>query len=105
MGNKSDLSDSIRQVSFQEAVELAQELNLSAVFETSAKTNSCIDDIFFRSVLNCLQLQCDRLTYSSDTVTSESHHQKLIRKNSNRSITDILEPNSGGNDFLDFQQP
>jgi hypothetical protein len=32
------------------------ELGISAVFETSAKSNQSIDDIFFRVLLNCLHL-------------------------------------------------
>ena len=39
VGNKTDLEQN-RQVSFLEAHRLAQKLNLSAVFETSAKVNS-----------------------------------------------------------------
>jgi Ras-related protein Rab-1A len=37
VGNKGDLGDSRRKVSFEEAVRLAQKLKLAAVFETSAK--------------------------------------------------------------------
>ena len=44
VGNKIDLNQK-RQISFQEANELAQELNLK-YFETSAKDNANIQDIF-----------------------------------------------------------
>jgi hypothetical protein len=57
VGNKADLGPEKRQVTFQEAVELARELKLNAVFETSAKSNENIDDMFYRQVLNCMQLQ------------------------------------------------
>ena len=53
MGNKSDLTE-LRKVEFDEAVELAKKLNISAVFETSAKSNQSIDDVFFRSIVNCI---------------------------------------------------
>ncbi len=38
VGNKSDLNER-RKVDFEEAIELAKRLKLSAVFETSAKNN------------------------------------------------------------------
>lgn len=53
VGNKSDLSEK-RKVTFEESVRLAKKLNLAAVFETSAKCNSSIDDAFFRSIINCV---------------------------------------------------
>jgi hypothetical protein len=53
VGNKSDLEEK-RKVTFEEAVKLAKRLNLSAVFETSAKSNNSIDDVFFRSIVNCV---------------------------------------------------
>ena len=56
MGNKGDLGDSRRKVSFDEAVRLAQKLKLAAVFETSAKVgesdSTTVEDVFFRCVLN-----------------------------------------------------
>lgn len=53
VGNKCDLAQQ-RAVQFEEAVELAKSLNLAAVFETSAKDNLSIDDVFFRSIINSL---------------------------------------------------
>lgn len=41
---------------FEEAVKLAKRLKLAAVFETSAKCNESIDDVFFRSVINCVDM-------------------------------------------------
>jgi hypothetical protein len=41
-------------VSFEEAVRLGKKLDLSAVFEASAKNNNCIDNIFYRSIVNCV---------------------------------------------------
>jgi hypothetical protein len=41
-------------VTFEEAVKLAKKLNLAAVFETSAKENESIEDVFFRSIVNCV---------------------------------------------------
>jgi hypothetical protein len=41
-------------VPFSDAVKLAKKLNLAAVFETSAKENNSIDDVFFRSIVNCV---------------------------------------------------
>ena len=55
VGNKSDL-DEKRKVTFDEAVKLGKKLNLAGVFETSAKQNSSIDDAFFRSVVNCIDM-------------------------------------------------
>ena len=52
MGNKTDLEEK-RKISFEEAVRLGKKLNLAAVFETSAKNNSSIDEVFFRSIVNC----------------------------------------------------
>lgn len=54
VGNKTDLSEGRRKVPFKEAVELAKRLQISAVFETSAKENESIDDVFFRAVINCV---------------------------------------------------
>jgi len=56
VGNKSDL-ESKRQVPFEEAVRLAKKLNLAGVYETSAKEDLLIDDIFFRAIVNCIDLQ------------------------------------------------
>lgn len=53
VGNKTDLEDK-RKVPFEEAVRLGKKLNLAAVFEASAKSNSSIDDAFFRSIANCV---------------------------------------------------
>jgi len=53
VGNKTDL-DSKRQVPFSDAIALGKKLNLAAVFETSAKENNSIDDVFFRSIVNCI---------------------------------------------------
>ena len=50
-----DLEDK-RKVSFEEAVRLGKKLNLAAVMETSAKNDSWIDDVFFRSVINCVDM-------------------------------------------------
>lgn len=55
VGNKTDLSEK-RKVSYDEAVQLGKKLNLAAVFETSAKQNNSVDDAFFRSVVNCLDM-------------------------------------------------
>ena len=38
----------------EEAIKLGKKLNLAAVFETSAKENNSIDDVFFRSIVNCV---------------------------------------------------
>ena len=55
VGNKSDLDPSNkRKVSFNEAVQLAKRLNLAAVYETSAKSNETIDDVFYRAIVNCV---------------------------------------------------
>ncbi len=65
VGNKVDLSESKRRVSFEEAFRLAKRLNLAGVFETAAKLGDSeafnldmpsVDDVFFRSVLNCHDL-------------------------------------------------
>ena len=56
VGNKSDLGDR-RRVGFEEAVQMARKLNLAAVFETSAKGNSQIDEVFFRAIVNCVDMQ------------------------------------------------
>jgi hypothetical protein len=55
VGNKTDLEEK-RKVTFDEAVKLGKKLNLAAVFETSAKNNNSIDDAFYRSVVNCLDI-------------------------------------------------
>ena len=55
VGNKTDLEDK-RKVSYEEAVRLGKKLNLAAVMETSAKNDSWIDDVFFRSVINCVDM-------------------------------------------------
>ncbi len=54
VGNKCDLASGNRRVQFEEAVELAKRLGLSAVYETSAKNNQSIDDVFFRAIVNCM---------------------------------------------------
>lgn len=63
VGNKSDLAETRRQVSSDEAVRLAKRLGLAGVYETSAKFDeqqamtqslATVDDVVFRSVLNCL---------------------------------------------------
>jgi len=41
-------------VPFTDAVKLGKKLNLSAVFETSAKENDRIDDVFYRAIVNCV---------------------------------------------------
>ena len=48
-----------RKVSFEEAIRLAKKLNLAAVFETSAKSNQSIDDVFYRSMINCVDNNYD----------------------------------------------
>lgn len=45
-----------RKVTFEQAVELGQRLGVSAVFETSALSNSQIDEVFNRSIVNCVDL-------------------------------------------------
>ena len=45
VGNKCDLEDEKRQVAREQGEELARQLNCP-FFETSAKENICIDDIF-----------------------------------------------------------
>ena len=52
-----------------EAHRLAQKLNLSAVFETSAKDNSQIDDAFFRSIVNCVDSNPDAPVRARGKVT------------------------------------
>ena len=47
VGNKSDLEDK-RQVSQEEGQELAEKYGLE-FYETSAKTGSNVDDVFFKS--------------------------------------------------------
>jgi hypothetical protein len=44
-------------VEFDEAVSLAKKLGLAAVFETSAKKNLNIQEVFFRTLVNCIDLQ------------------------------------------------
>jgi GTPase SAR1 family protein len=58
VGNKTDLEDR-RKVSYEEAVKLGKKLNLAAVMETSAKNDSWIDDVFYRSVINCADMYKD----------------------------------------------
>ena len=58
VGNKTDLEDR-RKVSYEEAVKLGKKLNLAAVMETSAKNDSGIDDVFYRSVINCADMYKD----------------------------------------------
>lgn len=53
VGNKTDL-DGHRKVNFEEAVQLGKKLNLAAVFETSAKEDKSVDDVFYRSIVNCV---------------------------------------------------
>ena len=48
--------ESRRKVSFEEAVKLGKKLNLAAVMETSAKDDSWIDEVFFRSIINCVDM-------------------------------------------------
>ena len=55
---------------FEEAVALAKRLNLSAVFETSAKSNLSIDDVFNRSIVNCMDIF--NLGGEEDTILSKS---------------------------------
>lgn len=56
VGNKTDL-ESKRQVSFSEAVKLGQRLDLSAVFETSAKEGGdSVNEIFVRALVNIVDL-------------------------------------------------
>ena len=65
VGNKVDMSESKRRVSFEEAERLAKRLKLAGFFETAAKLGDqeaiaqelpSVDDLFFRSVLNCHDL-------------------------------------------------
>ena len=35
-------------------MNLAKKLNLAALFETSAKEDKQVDDVFFRAVVNCV---------------------------------------------------
>ncbi|CDW85248.1 rab family gtpase [Stylonychia lemnae] len=57
VGNKSDMAEGRRKVSTEEAIALAERLNIAAVFETSAKDNESIDDLFNRAVVNCVDIQ------------------------------------------------
>ena len=53
VGNKTDLEYQ-RQVNFEEAVQLAKQLNLAGCLETSAKDNSQVDEAFFVAVSNAM---------------------------------------------------
>lgn len=77
VGNKTDIDDR-RKVPFEEAVKLAKKLKLAAVFETSAKSNESIDDAFFRSVINCINMQA--------ASNSNNDSSFLSRGGSNRSF-------------------
>ena len=54
VGNKVDLSDSERKVPLETAVRFAKKMNISAVFEVSAKSSTNVDDAFYRSLVNCV---------------------------------------------------
>ena len=54
VGNKCDLNDK-RQVSFEEGERMAKKLGVP-FFECSAKSNNLIDDIFFRSTKNSVDI-------------------------------------------------
>jgi hypothetical protein len=41
-------------VPFSDAVKLGKKLNLAGVFESSAKSNDSIDDVFYRAIVNCV---------------------------------------------------
>jgi hypothetical protein len=43
-----------RKVSTEEAIRLGKKLNLAGVFETSAKVNNSVEDVFFRTIVNCV---------------------------------------------------
>ncbi len=53
VGNKTDLEGK-RKVSTEEAIKLGKKLNLAGVFETSAKVNNSVEDVFFRTIVNCV---------------------------------------------------
>ena len=76
MGNKSDLEEK-RKVNFDEAIRLGKKLNLSAVFEASAKSNDSIDDVFFRCIVNCADSQPKNKLEITNTRSSIFSHEKL----------------------------
>lgn len=51
VGNKTDREEE-REVLKEEAIKLAQKLNLSAVFESSAKDGSNVKNILYRAIVD-----------------------------------------------------
>lgn len=72
VGNKLDLADQSREVSFTDALALARKLGLAGIIETSAKTGhlNC-DEAFFITCANALDLQKeDNLPISTEQLRS-----------------------------------
>ena len=89
VGNKSDLALGRRKVSIQEALELSKRLKISAFFETSAKDNEAIDDLFYRSVVNCVDIQTKYFLNESSnfgSYLSKSTNRKCLTQRSFFSI-------------------
>ena len=62
---------------------MAKRLGLSAVLETSAKNNEGIDDVFFRSVTNCVDMNEDlNATSAEDSILSGRRAGALSHKQS-----------------------
>jgi hypothetical protein len=61
-------------------VKLAKKLNLSAVFECSAKDNKMIDDIFFRSIINCTELYKEGESDMSTSAYRKNSASTVIEK-------------------------